>query len=812
MEMDLPENSGRLWFLVFSPDGTKISFTTDRDANWEIYVMNPDGTNQTNVTNNFNYDFNNLYSFSPDGRRIVFETDRDGDSEIYVLAITPDNVGNACDCQTDGICTARTYCIGNSTPDTDCVVDPDGDGIDSDVDNCPTVANPGQENTDGAITTNLTNNPGSDSGYSYSPDGTMVVFTSDRDGNNEIYIMNADGTGQTNLTNNPGIDNTPVFSPDGTRIAFWTNRDGNDEIYIMNVDGTGVTNLTNNAGSDSGPPVFSPDGTRIAFTSFRDGDSEIYIMNADGTGQTNLSNNPPWADVEPVFSPDGTRIAWRNPSGGNDEIYIMNADGTGQTNLTNDPGPDVTPVFSPDGTRIAFWTSRDGNDEIYIMNTDGTGQTNLTNNPGFDYGPPVFNPNGTKIGFISDRDGNDEVYIMNADGTGQTNLTNNPGFEGSIFFSPNGAIIAFTSDRDGNDEVYTTNTNPDTIGDACDCQADGLCTAELYCEANLTPDDDCQPCPGLGPGETCASTYITSGELSFLNIPANTEFTSAQNNTSLPSYNNATGIDNLDILTVSDLRDDPLSGFEVQLSATPFATPDNLNYIPLQYMYVATSLPRTAGAIEDETEGVEYLAGCGGPTNDITSSVNMPEPVALADYSTLSTFTTYGSSLGTGNVTIPVVLMSAPVAARRCNFQQAISYGVNLPAYITALGTNIPEGTYSTTLTYTLIATTGPSAPRITFTQPTNGGSIAGSILNVTYTPTSLDTLPAEVDHVHLQLDLAPGCAAGCAGEIRDTDFDGTYQYVGLTPGTHHLEGYLARADHTEIIGTRRAIDFTVTP
>ena len=66
--------------------------------------------------------------------------------------------------------------------------------------------------------------------------------------------MNADGTAQTRLTNNAAIDDGPAWSPDGTKIAFTSNRDGNDEIYVMNADGTGQTRLTNNAADDSSPP------------------------------------------------------------------------------------------------------------------------------------------------------------------------------------------------------------------------------------------------------------------------------------------------------------------------------------------------------------------------------------------------------------------------------------------------------------------------------------------------------------------------------------------------------------------------------
>ncbi len=77
----------------------------------------------------------------------------------------------------------------------------------------------------------------------WSPDGTKIAFTSDRDGNFEIYVMNADGRNPTRLTSDPATDNFPAWSPDGTKIAFDSRRDGNFEIYVMNADGTNPTRL-----------------------------------------------------------------------------------------------------------------------------------------------------------------------------------------------------------------------------------------------------------------------------------------------------------------------------------------------------------------------------------------------------------------------------------------------------------------------------------------------------------------------------------------------------------------------------------------
>ncbi len=96
-----------------------------------------------------------------------------------------------------------------------------------------------------------------------------IAFESIRDGDFEIFVMNADGTDQTNLTNNTALDTEPDWSPDGTRIAFTSFRDGDFEIFVMDADGSNQTNHTNNTAEDTAP-AWSPDGTKFAFGSRRD--------------------------------------------------------------------------------------------------------------------------------------------------------------------------------------------------------------------------------------------------------------------------------------------------------------------------------------------------------------------------------------------------------------------------------------------------------------------------------------------------------------------------------------------------------------
>ncbi len=250
---------------------------------------------------------------------------------------------------------------------------------------------------------------------------TKIAFSSNRDGNQEIYAMEPDGKGLARLTTNGSIDYLPEWSPDGTKIAFTSSRDGNYEIYVMNADGTDQTNLTNDAAADL-DSSWSPDGTKIAFRSNRNGNYEIYVMNADGTEQTNLTNNAA-ADISPDWSSDGSKIAFISLRDGNYEVYVMNADGTGQTRLTYDAASDYDPAWSPDGLRIAFASYRDINYEVYVMNADGSSPKRITNNVATDY-LPTWSPDGAKIAFTSFRPGNGEIYSMNADGTSETRLTN----------------------------------------------------------------------------------------------------------------------------------------------------------------------------------------------------------------------------------------------------------------------------------------------------------------------------------------------------------------------------------------------------
>jgi Tol biopolymer transport system component len=265
--------------------------------------------------------------------------------------------------------------------------------------------------------------------------GGVLAFYSERDGNAEIYLMNADGTAQTRLTDNMAHDFSPAWSTDGAKIAFTSDRDDpnpvrcfpncNENLYVMNADGTAQTRLTDTQALESHPD-WSPDGDWISFDADRDGDGkgEIYIIHADGSGEKRLTDGKTddhWAD----WSPDGTRIAFSSKRDGNLEIYAMNADGSNARRLTNNNQDDYMPDWSPDGTRIAFFSMSmgAGRQFISVMNADGTNLRQLTEPSSRVNEDPAWSPDGTRIAFQSDRDGNFEIYTMNADGTDVRRLT-----------------------------------------------------------------------------------------------------------------------------------------------------------------------------------------------------------------------------------------------------------------------------------------------------------------------------------------------------------------------------------------------------
>jgi len=180
--------------------------------------------------------------------------------------------------------------------------------------------------------TKLTPDTTSASDPAFSPDGARLAFVSQRDGNPEIYVMNADGTGATRITNDPQADGRPSFTPDGQALVFQSSRTaGKQQIWMVNVDGTSLTQLTRDSVNSS--PAASPDGQTIAYVSTRNKDSDIWLMGRDGSNQRQFTRSPQQRESEPRFLRDGTLAYLVERREGNRTVQqVMRADlATGAT-------------------------------------------------------------------------------------------------------------------------------------------------------------------------------------------------------------------------------------------------------------------------------------------------------------------------------------------------------------------------------------------------------------------------------------------------------------------------------------------------
>lgn len=244
-----------------------------------------------------------------------------------------------------------------------------------------------------------------------------IAFSSDIDGDADIYTINPDGTGLVNLTNNAlGLHQTePTWSPDGTKIAFVMGGALNGAgltqgfIGLMNADGTNATLLTlsNSGGGTDFQPEWSPDGTKIAFTTRREGDFDIYIMNADGANPHNMFVSEPGGFGQPnetnvSWSPDGTKLLYMSTNSLlATNIATLDAAGVGpQSLLTRGIGVEYgEPEWSPDGQLITYLYYAN-QPELWVMHADGTNQRQVVLANVVNLQAPAFAPDGKLLTVI----------------------------------------------------------------------------------------------------------------------------------------------------------------------------------------------------------------------------------------------------------------------------------------------------------------------------------------------------------------------------------------------------------------------------
>jgi TolB protein len=272
------------------------------------------------------------------------------------------------------------------------------------------------------------------------------------------------------------INAYPAPSPDGSRVVFQSNRTGLVQIYSMKMDGSDVRQLTN-LPDDSYGPSYSPDGKLIAFANGSNGRSDIFIMAADGSGAHHLTADG-LDNSHPHWSPDGRRIIFNSartttapdradPSKEQDDIFSIALDGSGLMQHTHCNAVCTFAFLSPDAARIVYrkvtntpgmnWDLGEAsrNSEIAVASADGSNEKILTNNAAFD-GWPAWSPDGKSIAFASNRMGpanHGQIFVMSPDGGGLRQISSLPGSYVQPFWSADGQkLYAYEATEIGEDE------------------------------------------------------------------------------------------------------------------------------------------------------------------------------------------------------------------------------------------------------------------------------------------------------------------------------------------------------------------------
>jgi Tol biopolymer transport system component len=327
-----------------------------------------------------------------------------------------------------------------------------------------------------------------------------LVYHTDMTGDWEIFRLGELPNGveaDPNLSRGVGrrvYDLMPSRAPDQKWVAFTSNRDGNWEIYLSAVERPLIQRVTYNTWAIDLDPAWSPSGGRIAYESNRSGEWQLYLFDVSSGEEIPLTRSE-GNNVNAFWSYDGTKIVFQSDREGFWQIYEIDVNTRQERLLSDGIGDDHDPQYSYDDQHILFRSMRDGdNSVIYMMNEDGTEVTSISDTEGHALNQS-WSPDDSLIAYESDVDGDEDVYVYEV-ATGQTrHLTDNALEDYAPTWYCIAPVLVFTSDVTGDSDLFSTSALP-VNGPSIDVEAEA---------SQLTTSEDSDEYPLDSPSEENAS-------------------------------------------------------------------------------------------------------------------------------------------------------------------------------------------------------------------------------------------------------------------------------------------------------------------
>jgi TolB protein len=242
---------------------------------------------------------------------------------------------------------------------------------------------------------------------------TRIAFVAKEGTSKELYVMDFDGAGLVRLTSDRSIALSPAWSPEGSLLLYTSYRDGKGpRIYVTPSAGGKAFLVSGRAGNNT-TPAYAPDGQSIAAALSMDGNPELYRMDARGRSPVRLTTHRS-IDTSPSWSPTGQEIAFTSDRSGAPQVYVMDREGGNVRRLTYDVSYTDSPAWSPRGDRIAFVSRTGEGFDIYTSRTDGSDIRPVVS--GGSNENPRWSPDGRHLVFASNRDGAQGIWVTDFDG------------------------------------------------------------------------------------------------------------------------------------------------------------------------------------------------------------------------------------------------------------------------------------------------------------------------------------------------------------------------------------------------------------